>query len=284
MKKLVFILFFLYLIDAKAVNVSLNFPANSPPSTLGPIVNFCQNYQYLQGVIATSTQSLWTAASPVPPYSGIVVALTQRSNILIDFCSYVMNMATSDLRGQILGTSAYLNTLTGGAYQQNFAMFNSTFSLADSYYDINTGKKRPGGLDGQQGIQKVNDYLVQLRKWNNDRNMTQQDRINADKQQASDMNELVQTAAQNANLKAALNCPNQDSSLVPDYPNIQKTELQPHYDKKSKLEPVLNFYKNQLYSLGRKMLLANVTDYKKYKKEKRKTIEIYPYIHGLNPF
>jgi hypothetical protein len=213
------------------------------------MVTFCENASKFASMTGDLTQTLWPTVSPLPPYGGVVIALTSRTNVVIDICDFVLRFSEWDNQQKIFGTKSFLNDLTGKKFDDDFTFFDDTFNIANSVYDFDNGDRREGALTSAASMRDMSDYQKRVQEYVGKKTGSQADNVNSSSNAATQ--EFSNIVAENTTLKSAMNCP--DASKNPNYNDIYEKEIRPQEEKRTDADNDITFYKDRLYELGKAM-------------------------------
>lgn len=236
-------LIFLFCFKAYATEVGEVDPA---------IAGVCHNISLLANIASQYTPTYQIAVSPAPPYTGIVVGLTQRTNVMVDFCNFVNDFQTLGTQGKVRLSKNMLNDLTANKWKEHSDQFDRTWDLADSAYDFESGERREGYLGSAQADRDLNDYVKETRGYV-DRSFNSEDaQSDSAKNRQIDLAEIAKNARDGAILKEATQCP--DAENNPNYRNIYDKDIRPQVKIRDADTENAAYFKEKLIQIGTKFL------------------------------
>lgn len=227
------------------------------------VVDFCRNFSKISGISSVTTPIFWPAVSPVTPFGGIVSGLSQRTNVVIDLCDFVLSFEEWNTSQKINGSKRFLNDLTGRKHQEDFDMFDSTFNLAESVYDFDSGEQRKGGLQGEQAAREMNQYLKDLNVYIANKQMTEAEKKRNDTRYSTEIQQFTDLVVKDANISEATRCP--DASSNPKYKELYDKEIVPEEQILKDASADQDFYREKLYELGQFMFNGDYESFSRFK-------------------
>lgn len=234
MKKIIFLLLFSSTVNAGEIDPS--------------IAGLCRNISLLANIASQYTPTFQIAISPAPPYTGIVTGLTQRTNVMVEFCDFVNDFQNYEGQNKIRLSKNYLNTLTANKWRDHSDQFDRTWDLVDSAYDFETGEQRKGYIGSDQANRDINDYIKETREYR-ERNFNSEDaQSDAAKNRQIELTEIAKSARETAVLTEATNCP--DAENNPNYRNIYESKIKPQVKIRDADTDNANYFKEKLLEVG----------------------------------
>lgn len=223
-------------------------------------VNFCKNASKLSEISNIIAPTFWPAASPLPPWGGVVMGMTSRTNVVVEMCEFALQFSEWDNMQKIFGTKNLLNDLTGRKFDDDFAFFQSTWDIADSMYDFESGERRKGSMNSAAQTRQMNDYMKTVQEYVGKKTQSQAEGNNSSSQ--AEIQAFAGTVAENANLKSAMNCP--DPSGNPRYGDLYDEEVRPQEERRYQAERDREYFKEKLYEMGKEMYNGEVSSLMQY--------------------
>lgn len=230
---------------------------------LGPFdvtLELCQNIQFVTNIINAWSQ----AAFPVTGQPGFVMMVVQRTNPIMDVCNFMNQLKNASTTEAIFLTAEKLNDVTEKKWNDYLRLSKRTYSIANSVYDLNTGKKRKGTVVGTAMAQELGDFyrqVVDLSTGQNPDAVNKRNReaeaerikvqgdLEKQKEKERKIAEFAQIARDRAILKEGTNCPG-GIPKAPDYEEKVKGEYQPWVIQKANTDTDVAFTKSQLIDFG----------------------------------
>lgn len=214
-------------------------------------VSFCQNASKLSEIANQVMPTLWPAASPLPPWGGVVIGMTSQTSPIIDLCNFVIDYQTWNDNQKIYGTKTFLNDLTGKKFDEDFQFVDNTFNMLNTVYDFESGTNRPGAMQSNSDMQALKQYQQDAKDYFGKKRGNRAQEQYADAATMAEIKNYTAIVEENANLRSAMNCP--DASSNPDYNNIYEKQIIPQQVIQDDSREDIRFYKDRLYELGRAM-------------------------------
>lgn len=215
---------------------------------LDPTVSkLCANVDKIQTLAQIYEPTLMIAASPVPPFTGVVWGMIAKTNVVVDLCNFVNDYQTLGTQGKIRLTKNYTNTLTANKWDDHFKQAESTWNFAENAYDFENGESRPGYLQSAQAGRDISDFTKSSQEYY-DRNFNKDARAEQNAQVA----ELTQVIAQKALINNATLCPETENN--PNYKKIYEKEIKPQEAIMDAAVPDIEYFKQKLIDAGTKFV------------------------------
>lgn len=215
-------------------------------------VSLCKNYTKISEIASTTLPTLFPATSPIPPFTGVVVGMVQRTSVMVDLCEFVNSFSEWNDSQRIWGSKRFINDLTGRKFQDDFDMVDKTWNMANSVYDFENGEKRKGGMESASTQREMNQYMKDLNEYSSKKQMSEAQRKRSEAGYVSEVKRFSDLVAKNANLNEAMNCPDTKNS-----PNYQELYKQNKIDEEEAIrrdaQRDMDFFKDRLYQMGRFM-------------------------------
>lgn len=226
------------------------------------IIKFCQNFSKISSISSIMMPQFWPAVSPLPPWGGIMMGLTQNTNVVVDLCDFVLAFGEWDESQKIHGSKRFVNDLTGRKFQDDFDMVDKTWNLANSVYDFESGEKRKGALESEQSNRELNDYMRDLNEYTANKQMSEAEKRRANSGYTGEIQQFSSLVAKSANIDDAMNCP--DASNNPKYQELYEKNIAPEAAIRVDAINDQNFYKERLYELGKFMFKGDLANFDRY--------------------
>lgn len=222
---------------------------------LGPFsvtIGFCQNIQKLGSIINATTIVQW----PVAGYPGITMGLLQNTSVVMDFCSYIIQLESLNTTNAIFYSASYLNTLTGKKWDDHLKQADRTWNIANSVYDFESGAKRKGVFESAASYREMSEYINETRQWSSKTFNGRDADVRNRAQRERDMQKFAGAAYRRAIIKDMISCP--DPKDNKDYEAIYKKEgvVKKEKDRDDAKEDYM-FYKDKLFTMGPKFLASD---------------------------
>lgn len=215
---------------------------------LDPTVSkLCANVDKIQTLSQIYEPTLMIAASPVPPFTGVVWGMISKTNVVVDLCNFVNDYQTLSTQGKIRLTKNYTNTLTANKWDDHFKQAESSWDFAQNAYDFENGESRPGYLTSAQAGRDISEFSKSSQEYY-DRNFNKDARA----EQNAEITELTQVIAQNSLIKNATLCPETENN--PNYKKIYEDDIKPQEVLMNEADPDIEYYKQKLIDSGAKFI------------------------------
>lgn len=238
---------------------SMSFKAHSA-AKIGPFnvdLQFCKDYEKWSGIISSYSNVQF----PVTGAPGITMGMMQNTSVIVDFCSYMTQMANLDTQGQIWKTAEMGNKLADNRFSEEMELATGYFDMFNAAYDFNNKKGRTGAFQAAADHRRLNNLARKTTDYI-DKNYRQDDPINLQTRQESerDMARLSRIAYNRAIIKEATTCPKPKDNT--EYDKIYEKDILPREEANEVLKEYTNFYREALLSMGPKFLMKE--EYSQY--------------------
>lgn len=223
----------------------LGVPKRAEAVPLGPFdvtIELCQNIQLISNVI----NSYANAAFPVTGQPGFVMMVVQRTNPLLDLCNFIVQLKNSDTTEAIFLTAEKLNDVTEQKWNDYLRLSKRTYSIANSFYDFNSGKKRKGTVEAESLAYELGDFYRQVVDLSTGQNP---DAVRRRQEHDRQIAEFSQAARERAILKEGTDCPAGQPN-APDYEAKVTSDYAPNELIKAQTDNDIAYYKSRLIDLG----------------------------------
>lgn len=234
---------------------------------LGPFdvsVSFCRDTQKIGSILNAFQFASW----PVAGLPGIVTGVSMRTSPVIDACNYIIQLSQADTLGAINMAADALNKVTSEKHDRAFQLSKTIFSLSNSYYDLKSGKQRPGDISAMQAATDIGNFMstygTMKKRW--DKEDSDQESYN---KQHDMISKLAQTAKERAIIADILSCP--DSSKNPKFDQITKQKYEPAYKNLKTYQEDYEFALARINDLAVK-IIPSYSMYEKFSKDLNKAI------------
>jgi len=256
MNRLLFLFIFLISFSHKSWAVEVD-PA---------LVTMCENTNKILGKVGMIVPIYWPYFSPVTPYTGVTHGLLSTTSVITELCDFVIQLSTGNSKSQIFASKQFLNKLTGDRFQEDFNFVDKTFNYMESVYDFDSGERRPGFLESEASNREFNQYVKDTQEYIQSKQMSEYEKRLRNQGYSQDIQQISSLAAQNENLKQALNCP--DPSANPKYADLYKSnDIQATQKENESAVEDSKFYKEQLLELGKMMFTGEYQKFSTYQYE-----------------
>jgi hypothetical protein len=212
---------------------------------LGPFdvsIQLCQNLQFVSSIV-----NAWANATfPVTGTPGVVLMFIQQTSPLLDLCDFIIQLQQADTTEAIFLTADKLNNITEQKWDDYLRLTRTTYRLANSVYDFESGQKRAGTIDAVTLATDVGEFQRQVTELSTGNNPQAVKQRQENDQRIS---ELANIAHERAILKEGTTCP-EVAPNTPDYYKVVEQEFAPRQKIVQTTESDLNFIRYQLIDLG----------------------------------
>lgn len=222
---------------------------------LGPFdvtYTFCKDTQKIGSILNAFQLTQW----PVAGLPGMVIGMTQRTSPIVDLCSYITQVKSADTADAIFLSAEKLNAISKKGFDDELALTKATFSLANSTYDFNTGKRRAASLDSVYMATRVGHYMKNVNKY-----VVKQRKEEEEQAEQEKVMELAKLARERAIIQEASTCPVPKTNK--DFSQVYKNEYEPIIKKRDYFQKDAEFLQKMLVDMGPRFL-KSAADWKGY--------------------
>lgn len=226
---------------------------------LGPFdvsLQFCKDVNKMGSILNAFQITQW----PVVGFPGVVIGLSQRTSPIYDLCNFIVQLHMSDVADAALLTAEKLNDLTDKKWDDQLQLTKTTFKLANSFYNFNSGKKRKGSLEMMNVATSVGNFMSRT-KYILDRRKVRLEKEEAKRRDEEQVQRLAKAARERAIIKEATTCP--DTSKNPDYSKVYESEYKSPMQTKVINEKQVDLIRDSLQEMGTHFT-KNYDDYREY--------------------
>lgn len=234
-------------------------------STIASLSQSCQKLKNspLLPVAQTYFPDFWLETTPVIPFVGVVYALTQQESILFKICDILIQMDAVGTRESIMATSTFVNDLTGKKFDAELAMVDKINYTANSVFDFQSGKQRPGALQNgathralkDLGNQSVKYYQTRFK--GNERAPGIEEKVD----RKAKLDEIARLSYERSILKDATNCPAPRGNT--DFQKKYNNFVPERESRLRNAEEEIKFFHQQLLYMGPDFI-SELDDMQKY--------------------
>lgn len=218
-----------------------------------PALKFCDSATNIGLILSQYPMPhVWNSiqALPFPPFiaPGIVVGFSTRTAVVVVLCQLLYDIAAGDTQKAIYATGTFLNDQTDRKWDHHLQFADSTWNLANSVYDFESGTQRKGTLKSASTHREINDYMKTSYGWYNKTFNGSDAQLKNRGEREQELNQLSNMAHRRALLTEATNCPQPLDNK--NYEKIYATEIKPSEIKKEEAENDLAFLRGKLMEMG----------------------------------
>lgn len=221
---------------------------------IGPFdvnLQFCKDYEKWSSIVsAYSNIQLNVSGAP-----GITQGVLQSTSVIVDFCSYMIQMSTLDTQGQVFSTLEMANKMSGNQFSEEIDLLQGYWDLSNTVYDFNNKKGRKAAFESAATHRRINNMLRKSKDYGAKQGWVSADTLQTRQESERDMARLSKVAYDRAILKEAMNCPKPKDNT--EYDSLYNKDILPREEANEVLKEYVNFYREALLSMGIKFLMKD---------------------------
>jgi len=221
---------------------------------IGPFdvnLQFCRDYEQWSSILSAYSNVQF----PVTGAPGITQGIMTNTSVIVDFCSYLIQMSTLDTQGQISTTLNMANKLSGDQFTEEIELMQGYYDLAHTVYDFNNKKGRKAAFEAPSTHRRINNLMKKSAEYGKKKGWVEPDTLQSRQESERDMARLSRIAYDRAILKEAMNCPKPKDNT--DFDKIYNKDILPREEANEVLREYVDFYREALLSMGVKFLMKN---------------------------
>lgn len=230
-------LFFLVL------SVSTSVLANEPKG----MAKMCGNISGIADKIIPFTARPWNTIQMTPsgPVPGIFMALLQEDNVILEFCKFYKQLQELEKWDKSILVADYANKLSGNAFNEEVAMFKSTYDMGLATQNFNS--VNGGTLDKLKAYApKLNSFMGDARDYSESKGYSAEI-FHSRSMDEEKMQQMMEIARKQEILKEQANC-------TFDEARVSKSEYSADTSQKEEelkyLEEDMKYLRDQILSMG----------------------------------
>lgn len=213
-------------------------------------MSFCEAYDKWSSILAVYSKVNF----PINGGMGMTIGTLQNTNLIVDLCSYMTQMASLDTQGQIFATAQALNKLTNDQHTEEIDFMANLWDLKSMVVDKN-GKFNAKALEMPSFHRRLVNTTMQ------GASLAGYD-IPTRIEKQREMSNMARIAYQRSAIKGYLQCPKPDNV---DYLAKYEKEIAPIENANQVLKFYIDSYEVALIEMGKKFLVTD--EYKTYLEE-----------------
>lgn len=210
-------------------------------------MSFCEAYDKWSGIMSSYSNVIM----PVGGAPGVTMGTMMNTSLIVDFCSYMTQMASLDMQGKIRATAELGNKMSDNQFTEEMDYVSSLWDLGNQAYDFQSGKGRKAAITSSSFHRNM---ATMIKRTGKKLGYKMENR----REQERSMGNLARIAYQRSIIKSASTCPKPTDSA--DYGALYNKEIVPLQDANEVLKEYLDFYREALLSMGVKIMTPEKYD------------------------
>lgn len=230
-------------------SICLSFIPNRSEAFIGNVGReFCEDVQKFGPILNAFSTVQW----PVAGFPGITLGLAQNTSVLLDLCNIVMQIEQLKTGDAAFFAATKLNQMTGNKWNHHLKMADSTWNLANSVFDFDSGQARAAAFKSVGTYRAMNDSIKTSYSWYHKTVNGKDAELGNRTKREGEMRKYAGVAYRRAVLADAINCP--EPAGKKNYSKIYSQKVAPEAAKMEEEKEELNFLKDRLLVIGPKMM------------------------------